>query len=387
MVTENIPYRTVAKYVIGLYIMLEINFIPTYADVAQPWEGRWCRTYVPVKVPKITHRRVPSYGGYRYRAYTIYETTERCEWKCCPGFEGPSCKESCFDCEKIDSLTERLTILEKNKIEVNPIQRLQACGCEGGPRGAQGPVGKQGLPGKRGERGKRGKKGPAGIPGSKGDIGPPGPHEIPEEITKRIERLEETITALGRGLSILNEQFEACLPEISSTAKVTDVTTEKKSTFSEISSSATMTGVNAEITSSLPEISSSATVTRVNAEITSTLPEIIKFVTERREDYFEHRKESTVPPPCYDRGLPPFPKPPPLPQFGHPLRDHLIKKIISSENCTIQNIAMGILGDGDKLVHGHKVSFLRGAAFSFNSHVYSYSMRTAFFTFCVLKFA
>ncbi|KAF0309217.1 Collagen alpha-2(IV) chain [Amphibalanus amphitrite] len=149
---------------------------------------------------------------------------------CCPGFEGPQCKEACFNCTDFSDLVSRLTTLEQfvgirtgerpqsarpdspasppftgldapagdsppfeepqPPAPVSPIGPVsppggRECSCPPGPFGPAGPPGPPGrdgatgLPGPPGPEGPAGEPGRDGFPGLSGPVGPEGPPGAP----------------------------------------------------------------------------------------------------------------------------------------------------------------------------------------------------------------
>ncbi|XP_008424018.1 collagen alpha-1(XXVI) chain isoform X2 [Poecilia reticulata] len=134
-----------------------------------------------------------------------YKQITALEWRCCPGFVGPECREECMNCtsfndmsSRINAVESKIKLLEKGRSfpEVrlpdgstgNEVDTRRATpppylppvpGARGhpGPTGPPGPAGLPGTPGppgRTGDRGAPGQKGDRGYPGESGRPGPPG---------------------------------------------------------------------------------------------------------------------------------------------------------------------------------------------------------------------
>ncbi|KAK3792371.1 hypothetical protein RRG08_045915 [Elysia crispata] len=153
----------------------------------------------------VTHGGRQAQGSERMRASIVHKTTtyrwkDFVKWECCPGFEGPECKQVCFSCAKLASLSDRVSLTEQAVKQLRQSEsgatrqnsppellrdspkRNQAstsqCPCERGSPGRPGPRGAAGQPGHRGHRGPAGIRGPTGAQGPRGQAGiegPPGP--------------------------------------------------------------------------------------------------------------------------------------------------------------------------------------------------------------------
>ncbi|XP_031560928.1 collagen alpha-1(XXVI) chain-like [Actinia tenebrosa] len=109
---------------------------------------------------------------YKIEMKTVYTTVRGC----CPGFSGPRCDKTCFNCTVFDSWQKRLQAVERLlKGSPSPPKPHLTNGVgQLGPRGPAGPPGPQGPAGPQGADGPAGRKGSAGPPGPKGSAGPPG---------------------------------------------------------------------------------------------------------------------------------------------------------------------------------------------------------------------
>ncbi|KAI8507529.1 hypothetical protein Bbelb_149090 [Branchiostoma belcheri] len=129
---------------------------------------------------------------YRYRrtvrpTYRVaYKTVTAMEWRCCPGFQGAGCQDTCFNCTRLEALEKRMSILENTgqsagsdkedaDMPVRPPPVANGRKPEVIPSGPTGPVGPRGPPGPPGIPGRAGPEGPRGRPGAQGPIGPQGP--------------------------------------------------------------------------------------------------------------------------------------------------------------------------------------------------------------------
>ncbi|CAH1232356.1 COL26A1 [Branchiostoma lanceolatum] len=133
---------------------------------------------------------------YRYRrtvrpTYRVaYKTVTAMEWRCCPGFQGATCQDTCFNCTRLEALEKRMSVLENTEISagttsgsdtkdsdlpVGPPPATDGKKAEVLPSGPTGPVGPRGPPGPPGIPGRAGPEGPRGRPGAQGLTGPQGP--------------------------------------------------------------------------------------------------------------------------------------------------------------------------------------------------------------------
>ncbi|XP_033108510.1 collagen alpha-1(XXVI) chain-like isoform X2 [Anneissia japonica] len=124
---------------------------------------------------------------FRPKYITAYKSVETIERQCCPGFSGPKCDRSCFNCSEMEALKRKVAQLEHVPRPINPYgatSELQASqggtvilGPKGPPgsRGKAGPPGSDGKKGSKGEPGTAGKSGTPGQPGPEGKVGAPGP--------------------------------------------------------------------------------------------------------------------------------------------------------------------------------------------------------------------
>lgn len=160
-------------------------------------------------------------GNYRVmkrpKFVTAYKVKSETQWKCCPGFSGPTCESDCANCSSssntgfpnhrrngnkfnyradLDPETPRDRPLPPSSSEGSRRHKPTDCPCtrgpEGspgkpGPKGDQGPQGEPGLPGitpgpSKGADasvGPRGPPGEPGLPGLEGSRGPPGFNGLP----------------------------------------------------------------------------------------------------------------------------------------------------------------------------------------------------------------
>ncbi|XP_019624124.1 PREDICTED: collagen alpha-1(XXVI) chain-like [Branchiostoma belcheri] len=129
---------------------------------------------------------------YRYRrtvrpTYRVaYKTVTAMEWRCCPGFQGAGCQDTCFNCTRLEALEKRMSVLENTgqstgsdtkdaDMPVRPPPVANGRNPEVIPTGPTGPVGPRGPPGPPGIPGRAGPEGPRGRPGAQGPVGPQGP--------------------------------------------------------------------------------------------------------------------------------------------------------------------------------------------------------------------
>ncbi|XP_078680868.1 uncharacterized protein LOC144915912 [Branchiostoma floridae x Branchiostoma belcheri] len=126
---------------------------------------------------------------YRYRrtvrpTYRVaYKTVTAMEWRCCPGFQGAGCQDTCFNCTRLEALEKRMSVLENTgqsagsdaDMPVRPPPVANGRNPEVIPTGPTGPVGPRGPPGPPGIPGRAGPEGPRGRPGAQGSVGPQGP--------------------------------------------------------------------------------------------------------------------------------------------------------------------------------------------------------------------
>lgn len=128
----------------------------------------------------------------------VFRVRKEMAWKCCPGFQGSTCQEECFNCTTIEALKERVNDLESKM--TNSLPNVHVSGCDDcnqelipekrtrylkgqkGESGQKGERGPPGLPGSRGIKGERGLTGPTGIPGLPGD------YRLNEDYVKTGER-------------------------------------------------------------------------------------------------------------------------------------------------------------------------------------------------------
>lgn len=110
----------------------------------------------------------------------VFRVRKEISWKCCPGFQGSTCQEECFNCTTIKALKERITDLESKMIQSYPnvhVSGCDDCGQESVERRRLPSV--KGQKGESGEKGERGAPGQPGPPGKKGEMGVTGPTGIP----------------------------------------------------------------------------------------------------------------------------------------------------------------------------------------------------------------
>ncbi|XP_035690950.1 collagen alpha-1(XXVI) chain-like [Branchiostoma floridae] len=129
---------------------------------------------------------------YRYRrtvrpTYRVaYKTVTAMEWRCCPGFQGATCQDTCFNCTRLTALEKRMSALENTGLPVSsdtkdlpvgppPVTNGKKADSEVLSTGPTGPVGPRGPPGHPGIPGRAGPEGPRGRPGAQGPTGPQGP--------------------------------------------------------------------------------------------------------------------------------------------------------------------------------------------------------------------
>ncbi|XP_028516185.1 collagen alpha-1(XXVI) chain isoform X2 [Exaiptasia diaphana] len=112
---------------------------------------------------------------YKIQMKTVYTTVR----ECCPGFTGPKCEKSCFNCSMIQRWTKRLETVEKKLSGGRGVDVTEPSRGQTGPQGPRGVPGPRGIPGAQGPRGQNGPPGPPGKPGEsvigpQGPVGPPG---------------------------------------------------------------------------------------------------------------------------------------------------------------------------------------------------------------------
>lgn len=149
---------------------------------------------------------------------TAYKVKTETQWKCCPGYSGPTCEPDCPNCTSnsnngnshrkasgrngskfsnradLDPETPKDFPLPPSSSDDTRRQKTPECPCTRGPQGPPGKSGPKGDPGPRGEPGPpgissvsnegtgvatRGPPGEPGLPGLEGSRGPPGYNGLP----------------------------------------------------------------------------------------------------------------------------------------------------------------------------------------------------------------
>ncbi|XP_076800686.1 uncharacterized protein LOC143445457 isoform X7 [Clavelina lepadiformis] len=126
------------------------------------WSSLYCNPQVSYVVASRTTYKI------RMRAYT------REEWRCCPGFSGPKCEETCFNCTSVAELREQVEELSRQMNFAGENGNTDASVIINGQQGVRGPPGPPGSMGLRGQRGPNGVKGTKGEQGTMGLRGFPG---------------------------------------------------------------------------------------------------------------------------------------------------------------------------------------------------------------------
>ncbi|XP_056384711.1 EMI domain-containing protein 1 isoform X4 [Hyla sarda] len=148
-----------------------------------------------------------------------YKTVTTLEWRCCPGYKGPSCDEGptslaelqdaprastavrklpiregasfsgCLNCSQIPELSERLSSLEAKVATILASNTAEGYGSPPESSGLLGSLPARGSPGEVGIKGPPGAPGPPGkdgIAGVPGERGPPGPSGPPAPAMQRL---------------------------------------------------------------------------------------------------------------------------------------------------------------------------------------------------------
>ncbi|GFO06710.1 collagen alpha-1(xxvi) chain-like [Plakobranchus ocellatus] len=161
--------------------------------------GNWCAHVERKRIRCVrthTTENSNSTGGSIVQKTTTYKWKDFVTWDCCPGFQGPECKQACFSCATLASMNNRINQAEQLLNDLNNRQSritrekappvllrssiqsdgasVRQCPCEKGPPGPPGLPGQMGPRGDQGPRGHVGHRGPAGAQGPSGPAGPPG---------------------------------------------------------------------------------------------------------------------------------------------------------------------------------------------------------------------
>ncbi|XP_042904371.1 collagen alpha-1(XXVI) chain isoform X2 [Parasteatoda tepidariorum] len=219
-------------------------FLSTHSNSVRKHGNNWCSYQVSKLVPCKEVNGTETYIGQEFQRCWYWPYTDTCggtyrvmkrpkyittykpktetEWKCCPGYHGPTCspgKSDCLNCSngngsaRKNSLNTN-TIHQKDRADIDPEtpkdrpaipsyrqnfrnQNPNDCNCPRGPPGSPGNSGLKGEPGKQGPRGEPGAPGTLfvpeisgdgvgsglpgapGLPGLEGRPGPPGRDGIP----------------------------------------------------------------------------------------------------------------------------------------------------------------------------------------------------------------